>query len=182
MFLSETVIRAMFLSIGGVAVFALAYVLLFVEGDSHGMSFLMKNVFVDFMFCKPGMVRPERLEYLVFIDGLADVRERPLSYGKHQFTLAYRDGNSLAFTLRPGQTAWVGGDRQPHITWTKWTLDEIASLRRLSISTNEMRFSSLDDLRMATTALKAEPDGAANRSQPIRPETNPNSSAAGSRR
>lgn len=115
------------------------------------------------------------------MDGFPWKQTRLLSDGKHQFTFRYQDSDSLAFTVQPGQTVWIGKDRKPHITWAQWTVNEVKSLERLSGATG-IRVSSLDELRTAITTLKAEQDGAADGSQSFHSQINRTSGAAGSRR
>jgi hypothetical protein len=97
-------IRAVFLSVGGAASLALAWALLFTGGDSHGRSFVTNNLYVEYEISRAGVIRPPRMEFLVVMDGFPSAQTRLYSDGRHQFTFGYQDGDSLAFTVQPGQT------------------------------------------------------------------------------
>jgi hypothetical protein len=157
--------------------------LLFTGGHGYGATFFAGQLHVQYWIEAPGVIRPERLAYAVVSVGRPDEQEVDAAYGRPtKFTRIYYDAgktNRVAFSTRPGQAVWIGRDRAVRVVPRSLRIREVQLIEQRAGSEAVQAVSSLEQLEEVLAKLKAEPDGAANRGQPIRSVSNPASAAAG---
>ena len=179
-------IRTATYAILGVGVAFLGYGLLCTGGVQYGAGFSAENIDVAYTVKEVGVLKFKSLEYVVLSDGRCEEETIHAADGKDtSFTRVYRDAGTtttVTFAAKSGQTIWIGKDRKVRVASTPLNIRDVQVLAKHGGREMAQPVSSLEDLQAVIEKLKAEPDGPANESQPIRSETNRTSSAAGSRR
>ena len=169
-------IRVLSFLAAGALVAVLAYALLPVGlstgGHSHGASFSFGSINVRYEINAPATLRSERLEYVILSEG------EPQSESVHNsngipvtITRVYVDAgktNRISFSTKPGQTVWIGKDRSVHIASAPLQLSDVKLIEQHSGEGVQQTVSSLEDLRKALVALRAEPSASPNAAPPHR--------------
>ncbi len=155
---------AIFLILAGIAA-AIVHVLLFTGGHSYNDGFVVENVEVRYMINAPGVIRPERLEYVILSDGRFEEQTIEAGDGKRtSFSRVYRDGDTVttvAFTTKPGQTVWIGKDRKARLASVPLRMKDVWLLKQHR-GDKAIRVSSLEELHAVLAKLKAETRAAPN--------------------
>jgi|SRR6516162_8628846 hypothetical protein len=137
---------------------AVGYLLLFADQPSHGAGFSAGNLHVEYMACAPGLIRHDRIKYVVLSDGFCPEGSTQEDDAKHtRFHRLYRRADqdtTIVFETKPGQTVWIGKDRKPHFARRPLQLSEVYLLKKYAGSEMLRAIGSVEDLQAALDKLK----------------------------
>ena len=160
--------------LGAFIAFALIYVgasLIFSAdrtfGTTRDSSFRLGNIYVEYKTFKPKWTKSERLEFVFLTKEPTTGRTNGFGFpGKtHNHTLVFRNGGTVTFTTRPGETtAWVGKDRIAHVASADLRTWDIERLKDQPTA----QVSSLEEFLATVARLKAESSAAPKAAPPHR--------------
>ena len=139
-------------------------------GRTRNFSFRTGNVYVEYETFKPRWGASERLEHVFLMQEPTSGRTNGFGFGgrTHTHTLVYRDGGTVSFTTKPGETTvWIGEDRTARIAATAFRTSDIQFLEKLRENL-ALQVASLEEFQAVIARLKAEPGAAQNAAAPHR--------------
>jgi hypothetical protein len=137
-------------------------------GTTQDSTFRVGSIYVEYETFKPRWTKSGRLEFVFLTEEPTTGRTNGFAFGgkTHNHTLVFRDGGTVTFTTKPGETTvWVGKDRIARVVPAGLGTRDGQVIERLR-NERAVQVSSLEEFLAATTRLKAEPEAAPNTAPP----------------
>ena len=136
----------------------LVYGLLFTGGSSHGGDFNLGTMRLEYSLSRTGILRFKSVDYCLIMAEWPPVYSEHFANNLYSFNLKFSEKDAVSFTLKSGQTIWLGHDHKPRVIHPEFGYNDLETLKTFQAD-KRLEVTSPEELRMALKSIRSDRNG-----------------------